>query len=165
MQFHQKSIKRSHREHLDWYSHAHPVSFFPHASPTSQVVAGISVFFICTSVISFCLKTLPGLRVEIPLTFNHTTSRNLSDIYQALPSTTEANLITTTTTQRPTHGGGLLNRYAVCTFEYSPLRACLFWALCVIGLLRAFAPRSRKWENIFIKLTVLTATLDTDPIF
>lgn len=80
-----------------------------------KVVAGISVFFICTSVISFCLKTLPGLRVEIPLTFNHTSS-NLSDIYQASsqpPSTTEANFITTTSTQRSFHGGGLLNRYSV----------------------------------------------------
>lgn len=80
------------------------------------MVAGISVFFICTSVISFCLKTLPGLRVEIPLTFNHTSS-NLSDIYQATPkltlppSTTEANFITTTSTQRT-----LYNRYSVSKF-------------------------------------------------
>lgn len=76
-----------------------------------QVVAGISVFFICTSVISFCLKTLPGLRVEIPLPM----SSNSSDIYQASttlpPSITEANFITTTSTQRP--HGGLFNRYSV----------------------------------------------------
>lgn len=29
-----------------------------------QVVAGASVFFICVSVFSFCLKTHPGMRVE-----------------------------------------------------------------------------------------------------
>lgn len=29
-----------------------------------QVVAGASVFFICVSVVSFCLKTHPGMRVE-----------------------------------------------------------------------------------------------------
>lgn len=77
-----------------------------------QIVAGISVFFICTSVISFCLKTLPGLRVEIPLTLNQT-SNNLSDIYQIstlLPSTTEANFILST------HRPGLFNRYSVNFF-------------------------------------------------
>jgi hypothetical protein len=94
-------------------------------------VAGISVFFICTSVISFCLKTLPGLRVEIPLTLNHTSS-NLSDIYQHLTaSTTEANFITTTTAQRSFHGAGLFNRYSVraenccelvCSHRLSPRR-------------------------------------------
>lgn len=54
-------------------------------------------------MISFCLKTLPGLRVEIPVTlstFNQTTS-NLSAIYQSaeersiiMLSTTEANFVT-----------------------------------------------------------------------
>lgn len=29
-----------------------------------QVVAGASVFFICMSVVSFCLKTHPGMRVD-----------------------------------------------------------------------------------------------------
>lgn len=81
-----------------------------------QVVAGISVFFICTSVISFCLKTLPGLRVEMPSALNHTSS-NISDIYKSstLPIlTTEANLISSTATHRPAqHGSGLFNRYAV----------------------------------------------------
>jgi hypothetical protein len=72
-----------------------------------QVIAGISVFFICTSVISFCLKTLPGLRVEIPPSTFNLTSTNLSDILQTtattLPpsSTTDADLITST--YRSTH--------------------------------------------------------------
>lgn len=29
-----------------------------------QIVAGASVFFICVSVFSFCLKTHPGMRVK-----------------------------------------------------------------------------------------------------
>ena len=80
----------------------------------SQIVAGISVFFICTSVISFCLKTLPGMRVEIPIRpyiANHSAGMNLSDFYQA--STTEANFMLTTT-QRPS---GLFNRYSVNNFD------------------------------------------------
>jgi hypothetical protein len=79
-------------------------------SQTFQIVAGISVFFICTSVISFCLKTLPAMRVEIPMTTivsNHTGGpMNMSDFYQM--STTEANFLTTT--PRPS---GLFNRYSV----------------------------------------------------
>lgn len=91
------------------------VNFFS----TFQVVAGISVFFICTSVISFCLKTLPGLRVEFPPSLARPSS-NLSDIFPA-PMTTTTTLPTSitggnfTATQRPLHGGGnLFNRYSVC---------------------------------------------------
>lgn len=29
-----------------------------------QIVAGASVFFICVSVLSFCLKTHPGMRLQ-----------------------------------------------------------------------------------------------------
>jgi len=36
----------------------------------SQFVAGMSVFFIFVSVISFCLKTHPGFRVDLPTSFN-----------------------------------------------------------------------------------------------
>ncbi|XP_058817998.1 potassium voltage-gated channel protein Shaw-like [Topomyia yanbarensis] len=42
----------------------------PSSSTGAKIVAGISVFFICISVISFCLKTHPGLRVEIPAIMN-----------------------------------------------------------------------------------------------
>ncbi|XP_062548388.1 potassium voltage-gated channel protein Shaw-like [Armigeres subalbatus] len=42
----------------------------PSSSTGAKIVAGISVFFICISVISFCLKTHPGLRVEIPAILN-----------------------------------------------------------------------------------------------
>ncbi|XP_058120766.1 potassium voltage-gated channel protein Shaw-like [Anopheles ziemanni] len=46
----------------------------PSSSTGAKIVAGISVFFICISVISFCLKTHPGLRVEIPAILNITTN-------------------------------------------------------------------------------------------
>ncbi|XP_052864164.1 potassium voltage-gated channel protein Shaw-like [Anopheles cruzii] len=46
----------------------------PSSSTGAKIVAGISVFFICISVISFCLKTHPGLRVEIPAILNLTTN-------------------------------------------------------------------------------------------
>lgn len=110
-----------------------------------QVVAGISVFFICTSVISFCLKTLPGLRVEIPITLNHTSS-NSSEIYPptTLPSsTTEANFITASSTYRST---GLFNRYSVSicnvvvviglvVFFYA-WRGFLPWAFFILYIIR-----------------------------
>jgi hypothetical protein len=80
----------------------------------SQVIAGISVFFICVSVISFCLKTLPGLRVEIQSTATasvpiNSTSTNLSDIYQVetTSSSTTANLTASSTTR------DFFNRYTV----------------------------------------------------
>lgn len=93
----------------------------------SQIVAGISVFFICTSVISFCLKTLPAMRVEIPITptvaSNHSGSINMNDIYQT--STTEMNFIPTTT-QRPS---GLFNRYSVNNFSTQKLYLCCIFFL------------------------------------
>ncbi|XP_021703144.1 potassium voltage-gated channel protein Shaw-like [Aedes aegypti] len=46
----------------------------PSSSTGAKIVAGISVFFICISVISFCLKTHPGLRVEIPAILNVSTN-------------------------------------------------------------------------------------------
>lgn len=133
MQFHQKSIRKEISESfgntqnkhlsLNLTSNSHnvasiklPFSSFSSSFCHSQIVAGISVFFICTSVISFCLKTLPAMRVEIPMTTNISnntggggggTAMNISDFYQA--STTEANFILTTT-QRPS---GLFNRYSV----------------------------------------------------
>jgi hypothetical protein len=101
-EFHQNSINDKHKNFLVTSTK------FPFLSHHQfQVIAGISVFFICTSVISFCLKTLPGLRVEIPPSTFNLTSANLSDILQAtattLPpsATTEADLITST--YRSTH--------------------------------------------------------------
>ncbi|XP_050085343.1 potassium voltage-gated channel protein Shaw-like [Anopheles aquasalis] len=49
----------------------------PSSSAGAKIVAGISVFFICISVISFCLKTHPGLRVEIPAILNVTSNGTL----------------------------------------------------------------------------------------
>ncbi|KAJ8978254.1 hypothetical protein NQ317_012610 [Molorchus minor] len=36
----------------------------PYSSSSAKIVAGASVFFICVSVFSFCLKTHPGMRVK-----------------------------------------------------------------------------------------------------
>ncbi|KAL4703816.1 hypothetical protein ACJJTC_004415 [Scirpophaga incertulas] len=38
----------------------------PSSSPPAKVISAISVFFICVSVLSFCLKTHPDLRVASP---------------------------------------------------------------------------------------------------
>ncbi|XP_053611024.1 potassium voltage-gated channel protein Shaw-like [Plodia interpunctella] len=38
----------------------------PSSSPPAKVISAISVFFICVSVLSFCLKTHPDLRVITP---------------------------------------------------------------------------------------------------
>ncbi|XP_022224228.2 potassium voltage-gated channel protein Shaw [Drosophila obscura] len=42
----------------------------PSSSTGAKIVAGMSVFFIFVSVISFCLKTHPGFRVDLPVTHN-----------------------------------------------------------------------------------------------
>ncbi|XP_053665493.1 potassium voltage-gated channel protein Shaw-like [Anopheles marshallii] len=59
----------------------------PSSSTGAKIVAGISVFFICISVISFCLKTHPGLRVEIPAILNITNNGSLGALPDAVPST------------------------------------------------------------------------------
>ncbi|XP_037972745.2 potassium voltage-gated channel protein Shaw [Plutella xylostella] len=38
----------------------------PSSSPAAKVISALSVFFICISVLSFCLKTHPDLRVTVP---------------------------------------------------------------------------------------------------
>ncbi|SPP85876.1 blast:Potassium voltage-gated channel protein Shaw [Drosophila guanche] len=43
----------------------------PSSSTGAKIVAGMSVFFIFVSVISFCLKTHPGFRVDLPLLRNN----------------------------------------------------------------------------------------------
>ncbi|XP_035918899.1 potassium voltage-gated channel protein Shaw-like isoform X1 [Anopheles stephensi] len=58
----------------------------PSSSTGAKIVAGISVFFICISVISFCLKTHPGLRVEIPAILNITTNGSVGPLPD-VPST------------------------------------------------------------------------------
>lgn len=74
-----------------------------------QIVAGISVFFICISVISFCLKTHPGLRVELPpllnvtsnmtgTNFENATADELLDSTTPIITTTVPTTTTTTTT-------------------------------------------------------------------
>ncbi|ETN61339.1 hypothetical protein AND_007005 [Anopheles darlingi] len=62
----------------------------PSSSAGAKIVAGISVFFICISVISFCLKTHPGLRVEIPAILNVTTNGTLPAILPNVPGSLDA---------------------------------------------------------------------------
>ncbi|XP_025837064.1 potassium voltage-gated channel protein Shaw-like [Agrilus planipennis] len=48
----------------------------PYSSSYAKVISGISVFFICVSVVSFCLKTHPGLRVRCQsIDFTNTTQK------------------------------------------------------------------------------------------
>uniref|UniRef100_A0A336KTB5 CSON015567 protein n=1 Tax=Culicoides sonorensis TaxID=179676 RepID=A0A336KTB5_CULSO len=91
----------------------------PSSSTGAKIVAGISVFFICISVISFCLKTHPGLRVELSpllnitsnLTGSHVidilidpnmTSDDILDIASPITSTIPSTTSTTPSTTIPT---------------------------------------------------------------
>uniref|UniRef100_A0A2Y9D1K8 BTB domain-containing protein n=1 Tax=Anopheles dirus TaxID=7168 RepID=A0A2Y9D1K8_9DIPT len=65
----------------------------PSSSTGAKIVAGISVFFICISVISFCLKTHPGLRVEIPAILNITTNGTGAGALPDVPSTLDLDLL------------------------------------------------------------------------
>uniref|UniRef100_A0A182QY72 BTB domain-containing protein n=1 Tax=Anopheles farauti TaxID=69004 RepID=A0A182QY72_9DIPT len=65
----------------------------PSSSTGAKIVAGISVFFICISVISFCLKTHPGLRVEIPAILNITTNGTSGGVLPDVPSTLDLDLL------------------------------------------------------------------------
>lgn len=54
------------------------------------MVAGASVFFICVSVLSFCLKTHPGMRISCEETKNETISIvNCSEIITTNVNCTE----------------------------------------------------------------------------
>ncbi|XP_037034250.1 potassium voltage-gated channel protein Shaw-like [Bradysia coprophila] len=57
------------------------------SSTGARVVAGASVLFIMVSVISFCLKTHPGFRVETPVIVDSITNSS-SAVYQNLSVTT-----------------------------------------------------------------------------
>ncbi|XP_037903045.1 potassium voltage-gated channel protein Shaw-like isoform X2 [Hermetia illucens] len=57
----------------------------PASSTGAKIIAGLSVFFICISVISFCLKTHPGFRVGFP-----TPSASTSIIETGAPSSSQA---------------------------------------------------------------------------
>jgi hypothetical protein len=113
------------------------------------VVAGISVFFICTSVISFCLKTLPGLRVEIPLTLNHTSS-NLSDIYHLAAPTTEANFIVPAASQPRSFHSGLFNRYSVRAITFSSLVLLLQTQIRAIKAIK-FSHQPRSLVDVHLR--------------
>lgn len=69
--------------------------FTHHPRLLFQIVASISVFFICTSVIVFCLKTHPGFRVESA--YNSPLNGTLGDFDNGTISFSNA----TTTTRAP----------------------------------------------------------------
>jgi len=48
----------------------------PYSSPTAKAVGIVSVFFICTSILTFCLKTHPDMRVPIIHNLTVRTSSN-----------------------------------------------------------------------------------------
>ncbi|XP_023337974.1 potassium voltage-gated channel protein Shaw [Eurytemora carolleeae] len=48
----------------------------PYSSPTAKSVGIVSVFFICTSILTFCLKTHPDMRVPIIHNITVRTSQN-----------------------------------------------------------------------------------------
>ncbi|XP_043495284.1 potassium voltage-gated channel protein Shaw-like isoform X2 [Polistes fuscatus] len=54
---------------LTWWQKLKPQmwSLFdePYSSPTAKVISIVSVFFICISILSFCLKTHPDMRVPV----------------------------------------------------------------------------------------------------
>ncbi|XP_013179677.1 PREDICTED: potassium voltage-gated channel protein Shaw-like [Papilio xuthus] len=52
----------------------------PSSSPTAKVISAISVFFICVSVLCFCLKTHPDLRVSEPLLEEDDVNNSTADL-------------------------------------------------------------------------------------
>ncbi|XP_059485535.1 potassium voltage-gated channel protein Shaw [Neocloeon triangulifer] len=50
----------------------------PYSSTSAKIVGLLSVFFICASIISFCLKTHPDMRVPVIRNFTVSTSSNTS---------------------------------------------------------------------------------------
>ncbi|CAG9802281.1 unnamed protein product [Chironomus riparius] len=138
----------------------------PSSSTGAKIVAGISVFFICTSVISFCLKTLPGLRVEIPLTINHTSSPS-NDSFQTstMPSTTEAGLFIS-------NRHSLFNRYANRARMFDNMQAtyahsaffyvellCNVWFIIELFIRFIVAPNMLNFMKSPVNIIDLAATL------
>ncbi|XP_057364812.1 potassium voltage-gated channel protein Shaw-like [Daphnia carinata] len=58
-----------HKGRLNWWQKTKPKiwSLFdePYSSNSAKIVGLVSVFFICVSILSFCLKTHPNLRVPV----------------------------------------------------------------------------------------------------
>ncbi|XP_065332113.1 potassium voltage-gated channel protein Shaw [Cloeon dipterum] len=70
------------RGNLSWWQRMKPNiwSLFdePYSSTAAKIVGLLSVFFICASIISFCLKTHPDMRVPVIRNFTVSTSSNTS---------------------------------------------------------------------------------------
>ncbi|XP_021915556.1 potassium voltage-gated channel protein Shaw isoform X1 [Zootermopsis nevadensis] len=67
---------------LSWWQHIKPKmwSLFdePYSSNAAKIIGVISVFFICVSILSFCLKTHPDMRVPVIRNITVNTSYNTS---------------------------------------------------------------------------------------
>nr|CAD7425754.1 unnamed protein product [Timema monikensis] len=67
---------------LSWWQHTKPKmwSLFdePYSSNSAKIIGVISVFFICVSILSFCLKTHPDMRVPVIKNITVNTSHNTS---------------------------------------------------------------------------------------
>ncbi|XP_054265700.1 potassium voltage-gated channel protein Shaw-like [Macrosteles quadrilineatus] len=65
---------------LSWWQRLKPQlwSLFdePYSSNTAKMIGIISVFFICVSILSFCLKTHPDMRVPVIVNITVNTSHN-----------------------------------------------------------------------------------------
>ncbi|XP_050545265.1 potassium voltage-gated channel protein Shaw isoform X2 [Daktulosphaira vitifoliae] len=65
---------------LTWWQRFKPQlwSMFdePYSSNTAKIIGIVSVFFICVSILSFCLKTHPNMRVPVIKNITVNTSRN-----------------------------------------------------------------------------------------
>ncbi|XP_049702088.2 potassium voltage-gated channel protein Shaw isoform X1 [Helicoverpa armigera] len=63
---------------VSWWQHLKPQmwSLFdePYSSNAAKIIGVISVFFICVSIISFCLKTHPDMRVPVIRNYTVTTA-------------------------------------------------------------------------------------------
>lgn len=83
----------------------------------SQIIASASVLFIMISVISFCLKTHPGFRVEIPSVETNHSASPFTTTRSPIPTTqftTTTTMATTTVSQRfvkTDRNGRILSRY------------------------------------------------------
>ncbi|XP_073961816.1 potassium voltage-gated channel protein Shaw-like isoform X1 [Choristoneura fumiferana] len=58
----------------------------PSSSPPAKVISALSVFFICISVLCFCLKTHPDLRVLTPAVTENSTLKETTAVVETRPA-------------------------------------------------------------------------------
>ncbi|XP_055680302.1 potassium voltage-gated channel protein Shaw-like [Lutzomyia longipalpis] len=142
----------------------------PSSSTGAKIIACISVFFICTSVISFCLKTHPDFRVEIP---SPTTHMNITTPMPTAISleerTSRARLANKTTTLGERHTPTFLNLRRVrkdgwqdgqphLAFFYVEL-VCNVWFIIELAVRFVVAPNILQFIKSPVNIIDLAATL------